>query len=235
MGHGPLGAKRKMNTSAPIELPKMKPTGPEFSKSTSLSFHQEEEDMDAFWDMLPKVDDATGSTAVGLSPKVVQEEALQEKEGVKEKSAETSSVPTTTVANQPPELLQRTTTIKDKGKTSEEVGPAFNQAPDSRIATAYAWVDEGLYARDQDILLAIDPRRLRGAMMVNATEQLQDDIANLQRDLQAKVDAESRVVQELSKVQLAQKSAEQMVTTQNETIKELRAENQMLKERVEHN
>ncbi|GAB2286458.1 hypothetical protein Dimus_020860 [Dionaea muscipula] len=36
-------------------------------------------------------------------------------------------------------------------------------------------------------------------------------------------------------MQSAQKSAEQMVTKQNETIKELRATNQMLKERVELN
>ncbi|GAB2284081.1 hypothetical protein Dimus_018557, partial [Dionaea muscipula] len=145
----------------------------------------------------------------------------------------------------------------------------INQAPKARIAAAYIWVNEGLFPRDQDILLATNPKRLQGAMMVNATEeedlreeekkkrkflhdeiatlkknqeigrytlqQLQDDKSNLQRDLQAKVDAKRRAVQELSKVQSTLKSAEKMVTTQNETVRELRAENQSLKERVEHN
>ncbi|GAB2294722.1 hypothetical protein Dimus_028917, partial [Dionaea muscipula] len=66
-------------------------------------------------------------------------------------------------------------------------------------------------------------------------QQLEDDIVNLQRDLQAKVDAKSRVVQELIEVQSTQRSAAHMVTTQNETIKEFKAENQKLKERVEYN
>ncbi|GAB2268771.1 hypothetical protein Dimus_003716 [Dionaea muscipula] len=62
---------------------------------------------------------------------------------------------------------------------------------------------------------------------------LQEDIANLQREMQGKIDAESRAVQELSKVQSARKSAKQMVEQQSEIIKELRATNQMLKERLE--
>ncbi|GAB2284152.1 hypothetical protein Dimus_018619 [Dionaea muscipula] len=176
--------------------------------------------------------------SMGHSPK----EAVQKKESIQEKTVESSSVLPTTTANQPSELLQRTTTNEDKGKAPMEVDPAcltiapdlvaqpssttptptqkinvtrnildsVNQALDARIAAAYAWVDEGLYVRNQDILLATDPRRLRGAMMVNVTE-------------------------ELSKVQSAQKSAEKMLTTQNETIKELRAKNQSLKERVELN
>ncbi|GAB2275793.1 hypothetical protein Dimus_010543 [Dionaea muscipula] len=61
-------------------------------------------------------------------------------------------------------------------------------------------------------------------------KQLHDEI-----DLQAKVDVESRTVQELNKVQSALMSVEKMVTTHNETIKEMRVENQNLKERVENN
>ncbi|GAB2290398.1 hypothetical protein Dimus_024676 [Dionaea muscipula] len=45
-----------------------------------------------------------------------------------------------------------------------------------------------------------------------------------------KIDAESRATRELSQVQIARNSAEQMVTQQSETIKELRAINQNLKE-----
>ncbi|GAB2271178.1 hypothetical protein Dimus_006022 [Dionaea muscipula] len=48
-------------------------------------------------------------------------------------------------------------------------------------------------------------------------------------------DAESRTAQELNKLQSAQKNAENMVTTQSEMIKEFRATNQMLKERVDLN
>ncbi|GAB2288270.1 hypothetical protein Dimus_022610 [Dionaea muscipula] len=57
----------------------------------------------------------------------------------------------------------------------------------------------------------------------------------MKRDLQARVDAESNVVQELNKMQSAHKNAEKMVTTQSETIKVLKVENQNLKERVETN
>ncbi|GAB2285514.1 hypothetical protein Dimus_019963, partial [Dionaea muscipula] len=66
-------------------------------------------------------------------------------------------------------------------------------------------------------------------------QQLQDDMANLQRDLNAKVDVESKAVQELNMVQSALKNAEKMVTTQNEKVKELRSENHNLKDRVEYN
>ncbi|GAB2285843.1 hypothetical protein Dimus_020283 [Dionaea muscipula] len=67
----------------------------------------------------------------------------------------------------------------------------------------------------------------------STSQQPQEDIANLQREMREKIDAQSRVVQELSRVQSARKSAEQMVTQQSETIKELRATNQSLKERLE--
>ncbi|GAB2290024.1 hypothetical protein Dimus_024318 [Dionaea muscipula] len=66
-------------------------------------------------------------------------------------------------------------------------------------------------------------------------EQLQEDMANLQRDLDAKVASESRDVQEHNKVQSTLKNAEKMVTIQNETINELRSKNQKLKERLEYN
>ncbi|GAB2296620.1 hypothetical protein Dimus_030730, partial [Dionaea muscipula] len=67
----------------------------------------------------------------------------------------------------------------------------------------------------------------------STSQQLQENIDDLRRDLQSKVDAESRAVQELHKVQSAQKSAEQMVSQQSEPIKELRATNQSLKERLD--
>ncbi|GAB2290029.1 hypothetical protein Dimus_024323 [Dionaea muscipula] len=66
-------------------------------------------------------------------------------------------------------------------------------------------------------------------------EELQEDMANLQRDLDAKVASESRAIQELNKVQSSLKNAEKMVTAQNETINERRSENQKLKERLEYN
>ncbi|GAB2294663.1 hypothetical protein Dimus_028859 [Dionaea muscipula] len=299
VGHGLLGArKRTLNTAAPIELQKMKPTSPEVSKSASLSSHQDEEDLDALWDTLPKVDGTAGSTAVGLSPDVIQEEAVQKKESAQEKAAETSSILPTTDVNQPPEMTQSTTPHEDKGKAPVEVNPTYptvvpelaaqpstttptppqkinvsrsildsiNQTPDPRIATAYAWVDEDL-------------RRLRGTMMVNTTEETLlywhlDRISSRRRickqrrkvreasaygqqhyrengelpklvdthrktistlSMKAKIDPESRAVQELIKVKSAQKSAEKMVTTQSETIKELRAQNQILKEKMEYN
>ncbi|GAB2265619.1 hypothetical protein Dimus_000659 [Dionaea muscipula] len=65
--------------------------------------------------------------------------------------------------------------------------------------------------------------------------QLQEDMANLQRDLDAKVASESRVVQELNKVQYAPEKGEKTVTSQNKIINELRLENQKLKERLEYN
>ncbi|GAB2272883.1 hypothetical protein Dimus_007699 [Dionaea muscipula] len=71
VGHGPMGAKRKkLLTLTPQELqsqelPKMKSTSPEVLKSTSLSSHHIEEELDAFWNALPRVDDTTGSTAAG--------------------------------------------------------------------------------------------------------------------------------------------------------------------------
>ncbi|GAB2276279.1 hypothetical protein Dimus_011010 [Dionaea muscipula] len=194
VGHGPMGAKRrKMNTPAPTELPKMRPTSPEVSKSASLSSLQDEEELDVFWDTLPKVDGTIGSTAAGLSSEVIQEEAVQKEESVQAKSTETSSVLPTTF-NQPLELLKAPTLSKGKDKAPMEVNPAcptvvpdlaaqpsseaptppekisetrsildsINQTPDARIAAAYAWVDQGLYPRDQYILLATDPKRLRG-------------------------------------------------------------------------
>ncbi|GAB2292648.1 hypothetical protein Dimus_026885 [Dionaea muscipula] len=74
-------------------------------------------------------------------------------------------------------------------KVSRSILDALNQIVDDRIAASYVWVDEGLYPRDNEILLGKDPRRLRGATMVNLTE--------------------------------------------SETIKELRATNQKLKERLD--
>ncbi|GAB2281389.1 hypothetical protein Dimus_015985 [Dionaea muscipula] len=227
--------------------------------------------MDAFWDTLLKVDGTTGSAATGLSSDVVQEEGKSPEEVnlacptvVPDAAAQSSTAPT------PPQKINVTHNILD----------SVNQASNARIAVAHAWVDEGLYARDQYIFLATDPRRLMGAMMVNATEKLhqengellkladthrktistlsveveeekrkrekekektrnmkkwedrikeegkqkrkllhdeittlkknqelgrstfqplQDEMVDLQRDLQAKIDAESRAVQELTK------------------------------------
>ncbi|GAB2283946.1 hypothetical protein Dimus_018428 [Dionaea muscipula] len=51
---------------------------------------------------------------------------------------------------------------------SQEV--RLEETPDERIAASYAWVDEGLYPRDNEILLATDPQRLSRAMMVNLRE-----------------------------------------------------------------
>ncbi|GAB2271179.1 hypothetical protein Dimus_006023 [Dionaea muscipula] len=123
----------------------------------------DEEVMDAFWDILPRVDGAAGFTVTGLSPDVIQEEVVQEKESVQAQTPETSSILPTNAQNQPPELLKETTPSEDKGK-------ALVETLDARIVVAYEWVDEGLYLRDHDILLVADPRRLRGAMMVNALE-----------------------------------------------------------------
>ncbi|GAB2268013.1 hypothetical protein Dimus_002991 [Dionaea muscipula] len=273
VSHGPMGAKRrKMNTPAPKEipapreLPKMQSTSPEVSKSASHSSQHDEEVMDAFWDTLPRVDDTTSSTVVGLSPDGKGPAKVDPScpTGVPTSAAQTSLTTPT-----PPQNLKVQRSFLD----------SINEVPDARIAASYAWVDEGIYPRDNEILLATDPRRLRGAMMVNLTEgqklhrengellkqadthknlisslsveveeekrkrekveektrnmkrwEDEEDIANLQRDLQGKIDAESRSVQELSKVQSTHKSAEQMVTSQGETIKELRAINQMLKE-----
>ncbi|GAB2268124.1 hypothetical protein Dimus_003103 [Dionaea muscipula] len=67
-----------------------------------------------------------------------------------------------------------TPTPPQKINVSRSILDSINQTPDTRIAVAYVWVDEGLYPRDQDILLATDPRRLRGAMMVNVIEQAED-------------------------------------------------------------
>ncbi|GAB2275794.1 hypothetical protein Dimus_010544 [Dionaea muscipula] len=110
--------------------------------------------MDTFWDMLPKVDSATGPTVVGLSPKVVQEEAVQEKEGVEKKSAKTSSVVSSTAATQSSEALEKQPTSRTRVKLLWSYR--------GKIVVAYAWVDEGALSRDRDILLETDPRRLRG-------------------------------------------------------------------------
>ncbi|GAB2278949.1 hypothetical protein Dimus_013619 [Dionaea muscipula] len=45
-------------------------------------------------------------------------------------------------------------------KVSRNILDSVNQTPDARIMTSYAWVDEGLYPRDNEILLATDPRKL---------------------------------------------------------------------------
>ncbi|GAB2303524.1 hypothetical protein Dimus_037512 [Dionaea muscipula] len=115
---------------------------------------------------------------------------------------------------------------------------SINQSVEERITATYAMVDDGLYPRDHTILLGTELRRLTGAMMVNVAAafsqtQLQEEIVDLRRDLHGKIDAESRAVQELHKVQTAKKSAEQMATQQSETIKERRDANQSLKERLE--
>ncbi|GAB2271394.1 hypothetical protein Dimus_006233, partial [Dionaea muscipula] len=150
------------------------------SKSVSLSSQHDKEVMDAFWDTLLRIDGTTGSTVAGLSPDVRQEEAVQKQEktasyedkgkalvevnpscptGVTASAAQTSSTTPT-----PPQNLKVQRSILD----------SVNQTPDARIAAAYAWMDEGLYPRDNEILLATDPRRLRGDMMVNQTEMLKE-------------------------------------------------------------
>ncbi|GAB2290028.1 hypothetical protein Dimus_024322 [Dionaea muscipula] len=79
--------------------------------------------MDAFWDTLPKVDNPLGPTTTVLPPEVQQKEAVQEKEGVKDQSAKTSSILPTTVTENTSELIHRTTTIEDKVKNSVEADP----------------------------------------------------------------------------------------------------------------
>ncbi|GAB2283945.1 hypothetical protein Dimus_018427, partial [Dionaea muscipula] len=128
--------------------------------------------MDAFWDTLHEVDGTSSSTAAGLSQEVRLEEVVQMQETIQTRTSETSSVLPTNEENQSPQLLQESVVHKDKAKDSMEVdpsGPMGVPAQDERIAASYAWVDEGLYPRDIEILLATDPWRLRGAMMVNLT------------------------------------------------------------------
>ncbi|GAB2288656.1 hypothetical protein Dimus_022976 [Dionaea muscipula] len=64
-------------------------------------------------------------------------------------------------------------------------------------------------------------------------QQLQEDIVDLRRELQGKINAESRATRELNQVQIARNSVEQIVTQQSETIKELLAIKRSLKERLE--
>ncbi|GAB2268772.1 hypothetical protein Dimus_003717, partial [Dionaea muscipula] len=87
IGHGPMGAKRRKLEMLALaqkelphqeELPEMKSTSSEISKSASFSSQHDEEVMDAFWDTLPRVDDTTGSTAAGLAPEGKQEEREQQ-------------------------------------------------------------------------------------------------------------------------------------------------------------
>ncbi|GAB2296371.1 hypothetical protein Dimus_030492 [Dionaea muscipula] len=79
VGHDPMGVKRKklLNLTPQElqsqELPKMKSTSPEVLKSAALSSHHNEEELDAFWNTLPRVEDTTGSTAAGPIPKERQE------------------------------------------------------------------------------------------------------------------------------------------------------------------
>ncbi|GAB2294730.1 hypothetical protein Dimus_028925 [Dionaea muscipula] len=207
--HGPMGAKRrKLLTSAPKEsqVPKdpqqIGPTSPEVSKSASLSFQHDEEELDAFWDMLPRVDGTSGSTVTGLLLEVRQEEVVQLQETIQVMAVETSSVLPTQEEHQSSQLLSEIVPEVDKGKAPVGIDPAcltsvptstaqpststpspsqgvkasrsildsINQTMDARIAASYAWVDEGLFPRDNEILLGTDPRRLRGAMMVNLAE-----------------------------------------------------------------
>ncbi|GAB2268014.1 hypothetical protein Dimus_002992 [Dionaea muscipula] len=281
VSHGPMGAKRrKMNTPAPKEipapreLPKMQSTSPEVSKSASHSSQHDEEVMDAFWDTLPRVDDTTSSTAAGLSPDGKGPAKVDPScpTGVPTSAAQTSLTTPT-----PPQNLKVQRSILD----------SVNEVPDARIAASYAWVDEGIYPRDNEILLATDPRRLRGAMMVNLTEgqklhrengellkqadthknlisslsveveeekrkrekveektrnmkrwEDEEDIANLQRDLQGKIDAESRFVQELSKMlkerlEVGKKKRKDLVRVLNEY--EERSKVKDLMQRAEQN
>ncbi|GAB2292659.1 hypothetical protein Dimus_026896 [Dionaea muscipula] len=133
VGHGPMGAKRRkleMLALAPKELsrqeelPEMKSTSPEVSKSSSLSSQYDEEVMDAFWDTLLRVDDTTDSTSAGLALEGGQEERLQQQESIQERSAETSSVLLTTEVNQPSTLLKEPATNVDKGKAPVEINPS---------------------------------------------------------------------------------------------------------------
>ncbi|GAB2289926.1 hypothetical protein Dimus_024225 [Dionaea muscipula] len=277
------------------ELPEMKSTSLEVSKSASLSSQHDEEES--------AINVNKGKAPVEVNPScptVVQETATKT----------SSTTPLT------PTDVRLSCCILD----------SINQSVEERIVVAYAMVDNGLYPRDHAILLGTEPRRLRGAMMVNVAEvielreastwgrkihhengqllkqvdthntlisspsieveeekrnreelenkmkhrkkweeslkeeekkkrkplhdeiaqlkrnqehdrsisqHLQEDITNLQREMQSKIDAESRVVQELSKVQSVRRSAEQMVEQQSELNKELRVTNQMLKEWLE--
>ncbi|GAB2283693.1 hypothetical protein Dimus_018189 [Dionaea muscipula] len=313
VGHGPMGAKRrKLLTYAPKEsqVPKdpqrIKPTSPEVLKSTSLSSQHDEEDLDAFWNTLTRVDGTSGSTTVGLSLEVRQEEVVQLQETIQIKAAETSFILLTQEEHQSSQLLSETVSEVDKGKAPVEVDPACLtgvSASAAQTSTSTPSHPKGLYPRDNEILLSTDPRRLRGAMMVNLVEvdgfkttisalfveveeekrkreeaekkvkerkkweadlkeeekqkrkephdeiaqqlkrvqeldrstcqQLQEDILDLRRELQGKIDAESRATRELSQVQSARNNVEQMVTQQSETIKELKAINQKLKERLD--
>ncbi|GAB2295055.1 hypothetical protein Dimus_029237, partial [Dionaea muscipula] len=178
---GPIGAKQRkleMLTLAQKELPhqeelpEMKSTSPEVSKSASLSFQHDEEERE------------------------------QQQKTIQERSAKISSVLPTTEVNQPPILPKEPAINMDKGKAPVEVNPScptvvpetaaktssttplpptdvrlscsildsINQSVEERIAAAYAMVDDGLYPRDPTILLGTEPRRLRGAMMVNVAK-----------------------------------------------------------------
>ncbi|GAB2290397.1 hypothetical protein Dimus_024675 [Dionaea muscipula] len=178
--------RRKLLTSAPKEsqVPKdpqqIKQTSPEVSKSASLSSKHDEEELDAFWDTLPRVDGTFGSTVAGLSSELRQEDVVQLQEIVQTMAAETSSVLPTQEEHQSSQLLSEIVLEVDNGKAPVEVDPAcltgvsasaaqtststpsppqgvkvsrsimysLYQTVDAGIAASYAWVDEGLYLRD---------------------------------------------------------------------------------------
>ncbi|GAB2292511.1 hypothetical protein Dimus_026747, partial [Dionaea muscipula] len=140
VGHGPTGAKRKkLLTLTPQELPsqehpKMKSTSPEVLKSASLSSHHIEEEVDAFWNALPRVDDTTGSTTAGSAPEERQDEGMQQQETIQERPAETSSVLPTTDNNSPSELLLETAFKEDRGKAAVDVDSAYPTVVPASVA-----------------------------------------------------------------------------------------------------
>ncbi|GAB2276291.1 hypothetical protein Dimus_011023 [Dionaea muscipula] len=96
----------------------------EVSKDASGSSQQDEEDMDAFFDSLPKFDQLSVPPTAPLAPKVQEEESMKEKESAKEQIAETSSVlPTTTAKATLSESTQKITSIEDRGKVLKEIDP----------------------------------------------------------------------------------------------------------------
>ncbi|GAB2272884.1 hypothetical protein Dimus_007700 [Dionaea muscipula] len=118
--------------------------------------------------------------------------------------------------------------LKELEKKRDEREKEYQQRV-IELKEASTW-GQKLHRENGELLKQADTHK---TLISSMSVELQEDIVDLQRELQGKIDVEIRATREFNQVQIAWNSAEQMVTQHSETIKELCAANQSLKERLE--